>query len=163
MAAVAKHRYKIIIHIIFILLCLLQKVHGVTACIADYDFGTLSGSLGLLDEILSAVLGKRRDIAADLLAVVLRSHSDIGIHYRLFNLGDHALLPRLNQHGLGIRSGNGSNLRHRCRCAVIIYKHIVENGRIGLAYTVCLEILFKISHSLFHLVVSSSDNLFCSW
>ena len=90
----------------FVLLCLLQSIDSITTSVADNELGVLTCGLCLLDEFLSSLLCKRRNVATDLLTVILRCHSDICIDDSFLDLGDHALLPWLDKYSLGIRSCN---------------------------------------------------------
>ena len=55
-----------------VLLCLLQLVYGIAACVADGNLGSLVLLAALLDKILAALLGEWRNGQADNLAVVGR-------------------------------------------------------------------------------------------
>lgn len=76
---------------------------------------------------------------------------------------DHALLPRLDKDSLGIRSSYGSDLWNRSSRTIIVHYDIIEDRWVRLAHAICLEIFFEEVHSLFHFLVSSSDNLIYFW
>ena len=146
----------------FVFLGLLQELDGVAAGVAHDHLGLLAGGLGLLDEVLAALFGQGGDGAADDFAVVLRGEAEIGVHNRFLNLGNHILFPGLEGESLGIGSRDGGYLVHGSGRAVVIDHKSVENGRVGLAYAVGLEVFFKEVEGVLHLVGGAADDFFCS-
>ena len=153
----------ILLHILrkSVLLRFLERVDSVPAGVPDNYLGVLPCRLDFLYELFSPFLCKRRHCATDVLSVVLRRETDVGIHYGLLDDRDHLLLPWLDEDGLGIGNSDRSHLWNRCFSAIIIHHYIIEYQRIGLSGTICLEILFKELDSVAHLGFRSVKDFFC--
>ena len=93
-----------------VLLHLLQLLVGVPPHVADGDPALLGHVLGHLDQLLAPLLGERRDVDADDLAVVARVHRELGLLDGLLDLGQHRAVPGLDDHQAGLGDGDRGHL-----------------------------------------------------
>lgn len=88
----------------------LNAFNRVAAYIADADASRFGFAFDLLDQLFAALFGQRRNVQADVLAVVRRGQSDVRHQNGFFDCADQVLLPRLDQHRTCIGDGDAGHL-----------------------------------------------------
>ena len=70
--------------------------------------------------------------------------------------------PQNQGQGLGVGSRYRAHLMNRGGTAIVINHKSVENGGVGLADTVCLEVFLEEAEGVGHLGLGAADDFFCS-
>ena len=86
---------------------LLELFNGVPPDVADGNLALLGVLLGLLGQLLTALLGQGREHQADLAAVILGIDAQVRGQDGLLDALEHGAVPGLDQQGAGVRRGNG--------------------------------------------------------
>src|SRR4051812_1102966 len=105
---------------------LAQVVHHVAADVADRHATLLGDVPDDLDELPAALLVELRDLEADQLAVVVRREADVGLHDRLLDRLDRALVVGLDGQQPGFGRVDGRQLLERRLRAVVVDDDAVE-------------------------------------
>ena len=135
----------------------LELVERIAADIAESDLGLLAGLGNALDELLAALLGQRREVQTDLLAVVLRIDAEVGHLNGLFDSLEHRAVPRLDGQRTRVGRGDGCNLIQRGRRTVILHGDLIENCRVCAACADCCQLLGEHIQRFLHFCLVGLD------
>ena len=89
-----------------LLLCCLPLINGIAANVADGNLGCFAFLGYLLDELLTALLGQRREAQTNQLAIVLRVDAQLGSLDCLDNLLEQRCIPRLDRKSTRLNSSH---------------------------------------------------------
>ena len=131
-----------------------EAFNGFAASVADAHFGFFAFRFRVLHQLLTALLGERRNIEANHLTIVFGSDAHIGVHNRLFNDAEHALIPRGNHDRARIGHGNICHGIERHFATVGIHFNTVQNFYICLTCTDVSQCFIQVVGSLAHLFFS---------
>src|ERR1051325_2678200 len=115
--------------ILLVLLLVLQPLHGIVADAAHRDPARLGLLMYLLDKLLAALFVKLRNIQADIIAIVVRGNTYVGL--------EDPLLDRTKGISVEWRYEQLARLRHRYSRDLVygkllpvhLHAHVLENRR----------------------------------
>ena len=139
---------------------LLQLVFDVGTHVSDFNLSLLGNLVALLDQILTTLLCRLRDIQSDDLTIVLWGDAHIGIHDGLLDITDLLTVPRLDSDGTGIGHTDVGHLIEGHLTTIEFYSHTVEDGHISTACTNTAELLFQKHRSHLHALFTFLQSLF---
>ena len=103
-----------------LLLQLAEVVHHVAADVADRDLALLGDAVDDLDHLPAALLVELGDLQADDVAVVVGRQPEVGLHDRLLDRADRALVVRRERQQPGVGRGDVGELLERRLGAVVV-------------------------------------------
>ena len=116
-----------------LLLQLAQVVHDVAADVADGDLALLADAVDDLDHLAAALLVELGDLQPDHVAVVGGRQPEVGLHDRLLDHRDRALVERGQGQQAGVGRRHLGELLDRRLGAVVVDQQAVEQVRRGAA------------------------------
>ena len=140
-----------------LLLRCLELVQCIAADVAERNLCLLTGLGNALDKLLTALLGQRREVQTNLLAVVLRVDAEVGDLDRLLDGLEHRAVPRLDGQRARVGSRNCRNLIQRGRCTVILNGDLIENRRVCAACADCCQLLGEHVQRFLHFCLVGLD------
>src|SRR5215208_356131 len=105
-----------------------QLVIGVTANVANGNFGLFNLLVYLLDELFAPFFRQGRDVKSDQRTVVVWRETDVRLENRLLDHPEHVPLPRLDGQHAHLWGRHAGDLIEWCRGAVILDLDTVEKG-----------------------------------
>src|SRR3954454_391650 len=138
---------------------LAQVVHDVAADVADRHAALLGDVADDLDELAAALLVELRHLQADQLAVVVGREPNVGLHDRLLDRLDRALVVGLDGQQPRLGGVDGGELLERRLRAVVVDDDAVEQRRAGAAGAHRAELPARRVDGLLHALAGVGDQL----